>query len=1119
MFLKSVPPAVAIHSDWRSVGSVSSVGGGAPQSLGLPLCFNDSDSSLSSSGTPIHQKVQMIIETLRTTQSSVDTSDGGQMEGTGSSAHSSRESLRQPGHKMKTGPSGSRGGATMDCRPPSPLPCTKPERQDSDTDSDSSVDRGIEEAIQEYLKEKVDHKRKAEPSPVRTSPAAKLPRRDTVVTADNSHPQSCSDGNKVLTASNHILKNSKGGVTPVANLKKKLKKKRPSKENPVKKPAVTMLSFLKKLPSLDQRGASSTLPHPDKAQPSLVVKTEELLDASSSSDDGIEEEIQRYQQQKNREQLQLSRPQIKKEDSDSSSDDGIEEAIRRFQQEKKQKEIVPQKKKKSTVKQSQLKNATPGAKVGLLNTDRTEIMSGKKASKPTTPGPTKRKKKEKPRTDGKLSVPGFSPDRPASLGSPSSDGLNARGPVAPPSRLEPTPVPMLKVNTTAELMCAEAILDISKAVMPITFDPSPHPLDPTLLVHSTAPPLSSKDPSDAESSVDSEDGIELEIRKFLEQKAQMQKETPAAPATTQEPPKTTLRPKPPTESEKGDQSEDKSSSLDSDEDLDAAIKDLLKTKKRVKRKMKKAPTKPVVTSSTTQPSKKHKPPTDPNVKTAKSGLSKGGKKKSSQVKNKNPHQAVRSPQDIKQENKSKSPSPQAKPPRLDTTEGGGAGTGIPDCLTSKEREEDSSSVDSDDSIEQEIRKFLAERANGGGGNTSKTTITTPTSSSTPTAAVKTEETEGKHQDQNHSKAISPPRAFKLEDQQAEIPLDLGMPCPDAQQGVWQKPDGSRESQATVEIPARDRLSHSMATSCKGERKRGFEERRVLNVGSPPGDKPHLHPDCDVPNSRTHTLTHTPSRTHGVIRHLPNRTQTPSSPNEIPPTQTTPCPARTNNPGTASLPGLNQSSRPSISDSCGRNTVCSTSLPPVTFYRSSMETPVSRDSLGPHVGAPDSRLQGGGKRGRWDQPPALQAQQPGGCTLLKNQGVLQGQSAQQASCSQARGRQEREGKKEGGEREGQTEVRKVTREEELVDETDLDSEEEERRHGERQREGRQQRFPSVSLERTIDPGIVLSPYIILSTEERSRKACKVQIQVPNKCRLVKRKLQFVVCTTKREATEK
>ena len=1049
MFLKSVPPAVAIHSDWRSVGSVSSVGGGAPQSLGLPLCFNDSDSSLSGSGTPISHKVQMIIETLRTTQSSVEMNDGGPTEGTGS-AHSSRESLRPQGRNMKTGPSGSRSGAVVDCRPPLLHPNTNPKSPDSDSDSDSSVDRGIEEAIQEYLKERVDHKRKAEPSPnpVSTSPAAKLPCRETVVTADNLRPQSCSDSNKVLTASNHILKNSKGGVSPLANIKKKLKKKRLSKENPVKKPAVTMLSFFKKLPSHDQRGASSTLPHQDKAQPSLVVKAEEPLEASSSSDDGIEEEIQRYQQQKNQERLQLTTPQIKKEDSDSSSDDGIEEAIRRFQQEKEQNEIIHQKTNKSVVKQSPLKNAPPVGKVGLLSTDKMEIMSGKKASKPANPGPTKKKRKEKPGTEGKSPMTGFSPDRPASLGSPSSDSLNGRGHVVSPSRPEPTPVPLLKVNTTAELMCAEAILDISKAVMPMTFDPSPHPLEHTLLVASTGPPISSKDLSDAESSVDSEDGIELEIRKFLEEKAQMQKETPAAPVTAQEPPKTTFRPRLPTESEKGDQSDGKSSSFDSDEDLDAAIKDLLKTKKRVKRKSRKPLTKPAGNSPTTHPSKKPKLPSDPIVKTAKPSLSKGVKKKISQVKNKKPHKAVKSSPDVKLEKNGKALGQQAKP---DIAEGGSAGIDIPDCLAVNKEEEDSSSVDSDDSIEIEIRKFLAEKAKGGGGNTSMTTATV-----TATATVKTEDVEPERrlEDQNLKEDTSPPRAIKLEDQQAEIPLDLGMPCLDAQL------ESTRDSQATVGSPARDGLSHTPPTTCKGERKRSFEERHSPNIVSPPGDKSHLYPNCDTPSSKPHTLTHTPSRPHSV-RHSPNRTQTTSSPNEIPPSQTTPCPERTSNPTATSLPRLSQSSRPSAVDSCGRNTVFSTSLPVVTFYRSSTETPVSRDSQAPRV-SPGRHLQASGKRGRWDQPPPSQTQQPCGSTLQKYQEALLGQSAQQASHSQAGGRQEREGKEER-ERKGQTEMREVKQKEEAecIDETDLDSEEE-RRHGERQRqrEGRQQRFPSV-----------------------------------------------------------
>ncbi len=107
MFLKTVPPVVAIHSEWRSNKSCS-----------LPLFFNDSasDSDLASvSGTPIPQKIQMIIESLHSTQSS-DMSENMQTE---KAAHSSHEA----GYKgqmrlMDTSARSRRTGQTLSHQPP-----------------------------------------------------------------------------------------------------------------------------------------------------------------------------------------------------------------------------------------------------------------------------------------------------------------------------------------------------------------------------------------------------------------------------------------------------------------------------------------------------------------------------------------------------------------------------------------------------------------------------------------------------------------------------------------------------------------------------------------------------------------------------------------------------------------------------------------------------------------------------------------------------------------------------------------------------------------------------------------------------------------------------------------
>ncbi|XP_016306758.1 protein phosphatase 1 regulatory subunit 26-like [Sinocyclocheilus anshuiensis] len=790
MFLKTVPPVVAIHSEWRSNKSYS-----------LPLFFNDSasDSDLASvSGTPIPQKIQMIIESLHSTQSS-DMSENMQTE---KAAHSSHEA----GYKgqmrlMDTSARSRRTGAD-----------TKPQTARSDTgddsDSDDSVDRGIEEAIQEYLKEKVDHKRKGDPM-ASSPPAPKLQRREpTVPDAAKQHTHSSSG--KVLTASNHIQR-ALSGTQP---LKKKVKKKKLSKENPFKKADTSKILPVKSLPPPRAKKGSSSSSEMDRSPPRLIIKEEEeWLD--SSSDDGIEEEIQRFQQEKKEKQegeKDALRSSQQREDSESSSDEGIEEAIRRFQEEKHK-----QKKKKSLLKPAQLvpaQRSKPAvASSECMSTQPLKVLSKKSKKKLTT------KKSNLPTP---LGVSHF-------LNKCTSQGSKVKGCAPPPSNSKQTHTEhqihsSLKVNT-AELMCAEAILDISKTVMPEVFESNLSIANRNLLQMPTFPTVApSADKSD-ESSVDSEDGIEQEIRKFLEHKAKMNKELPTMtgapppasgdPTTSKEPKKkmketqtnkavrlslskkrkfkeeqsklsrdgdlvlnikeeppgtplnhsdstrpelsttptvtshssslTTMKiskPKqnssprkgmdssvledkgstysmssPKTAGSERNDSSDKSSSLDSDEDLDAAIKDLLKTKKKVKKKvrdMKARKSARPSEASSLDAMKKRKPFTDlksiPPSQLVKSGILKGGKETLNiQTKNDKGHKskAVKGKSEVQDIKQSKSP---AQPDKV-TGNGGIPKTQDVDIPSSSlHAEDDDSSVDSDDSIEQEIRRFLAERA-------------------------------------------------------------------------------------------------------------------------------------------------------------------------------------------------------------------------------------------------------------------------------------------------------------------------------------------------------------------------------------------------------------------------
>ncbi|TSK71982.1 Protein phosphatase 1 regulatory subunit 26 [Bagarius yarrelli] len=475
-------------------------------------------------------------------------------------------------------------------------------------------------------------------------------------------------------------------------------------------------------------GTPPCLPQVDCTTSSLRIKEDDSKD--SSSDDGIEEAIQRFQQEEKERHEGLRCFQLK-EVLDSSSDDGIEEAIRNYQQER-------QKEREHTVhpKQSCLMAVSIGVKP-LKKTAK------KKNRKKNTVEP-KEMKCASPKPDD-LSVGML----PAGCVEASGESLcSSKSEMPQEARAIHS---TLTVNTTAELMCAEAILDISKTVMPAAFEPSldlaNNSTTGTASFLSTGVSLQQNKKSD-ESSVDSEDGIEQEIRKFLELKAKLHEQTsttnqpevstvPKAPQhiKVEENQNKTLRlsfsrkrkrhleeskigkqgisgntlkeepqPKPLSQSlgtsppksfhcSDKNYSSDKSSSLDSDEDLDAAIKDLLKTKKRVKKKVRdmklkaRKSCKPIQLTCT-DTLKKHRPVKNQKLVLAHKPVKPGVAKISKGLKH-------------------------SKKPKLSAKEGQGSGYQLAvQGVQSTPVDEESSSVDSDDSIEQEIRRFLAEKAKG-----------------------------------------------------------------------------------------------------------------------------------------------------------------------------------------------------------------------------------------------------------------------------------------------------------------------------------------------------------------------------------------------------------------------
>lgn len=694
----------------------------------------------------------MIIESLRSTQSSLEMGD--EIEGNVLSGQEGHPQVCKVAVGSFVGAKSKTKGPTENQQAGVSSPIN---HESSDSDSDDSVDRGIEEAILEYLKEKDDHKRKAEPCAAFLQ-TSKIPRKNPPIPEVSKQNSDC---NTFLIASNQFPKSVKaeGPAPAVIPIKKYIKNKALLDENTVKKLESNKTAKGLLLATEQTKSPSKTIGLLNKIQSPVTVKVEVSNEDSndSSSDDGIEEAIQRYQleQKEQQNRTEAFKPHDFKEESDSTSDDGIEEAIRSYQ--------LEQLKEKSVLKPF-LHKQKPISKslVQAVGSTSTENIKKHKL------------KKKKKREVKSVLIPKNT----------LSDSQRGKGNGLLSLKVEsfkeqPTPAPPM-ANTTAELMCAEAILDISKTVMPVAFH---HSVGLSSL--QSSPPDNCPDDESDDSSIDSEDGIEQEIRKFLEQKAQMHNKPPGS-AVTQEPEslneseKTTTKqvvtqkkpprlsltqrrkhkeenrsisnvsgidsikdsaPKPLLEHRQessplvfsqrsqpqpiaglhnAEQSGDKSSSLDSDEDLDTAIKDLLKTKKKSKKKTRDLKRKsrkclkeeePLLASAVQ--TKKFKP--DPISK--RSALKKVQKSKDDMA-----DKSTLSKKTIlqhKQTNKSKEQNMhEEETEKLKGTEGQDAPL-LYNTQTALQLKEDSSSVDSDDSIEQEIRRFLAEKAKVSVAETSK----------------------------------------------------------------------------------------------------------------------------------------------------------------------------------------------------------------------------------------------------------------------------------------------------------------------------------------------------------------------------------------------------------------
>lgn len=515
--------------------------------------------------------------------------------------------------------------------------------------------------------------------------------------------------------------------------------------------------------------------------------------------------------------------------SDSSSDDGIEEAIQLYQLEKIRREAghtmdcVPLQREELPTK-------------GLADISASLTISSTTSASPEIhKSPIRNKRKE---TDSKSTELESTSNDFNKLFKPLKKARHFALPENKIAACELTLQASCRADTSAELMCAEAILDISKTIMPSQMGSDSKSLAADSFF---SPQLLSSSRCDSDSSlVDSDDSIEQEIRAFLALKAQSENLGTKPPslshslqmplpsdqsslASTLEPPlpkslklslnrKKRLKregriakqgaSKPPEQEETGllqpgnypklavlqeehalssptelcdaqrlgskeprqqqlmapklsgsdgkcvaldsvnpfmqvqsstrkpvknsiqtperDGSDDESSSLDSDEDLDNAIKDLLRSKRKLKKKSKeqKSQCKKRVRFSETEAQLLDgfsSLQQGRNPMLLKSCLSKPRKAtKENAARNPPDNTNVKLPSEKPETVKSSDFNLQLRKgskPRPVTSQSNLQAAKNRQCtFTAPSGADDSSSVDSDDSIEQEIRKFLAEKA-------------------------------------------------------------------------------------------------------------------------------------------------------------------------------------------------------------------------------------------------------------------------------------------------------------------------------------------------------------------------------------------------------------------------
>ncbi|XP_032994124.1 protein phosphatase 1 regulatory subunit 26 [Lacerta agilis] len=810
MFLMNTPPLVALQRTWEPF--VPS------RNCRYPICFSESEDDIAR--TAVSAQVQMIINNLQSEEASLDASCSEygcltQKKQKGTKVRSpklrasSRTLQKHIEYTQSHCPADSDGMEVEESSEFGPLSLN--------SDSDDSVDRDIEEAIQEYLKNKGQC---ILPLP---SEAKSLHSVDNA--ACNVFPTNvklnevqcpCSpnyfEGDTALSpcsvSSNDSFEQSiKAEIEQFLNEKKqqsrkkditlgsrKLHQKEAQEKLAVRNRKESRQRYLKQ-----ERGKALFLRHhlelrgANASKQESKTNGEELGDFSTTGQAPLKTPLvghscilEQSRTGKKRQALWKAREEQTLQSidiSDSSSDDGIEEAIQLYQLEKTRKAAD------SKVGHTPFPKEEFGA-IRIKDISARLMIRSVKGALPEIPRKALSRKGRqscsKAAEFNKLDAICSKTEEKGNVGPTLKDSF---------AKCALTFQASCRTDTAAELMCAEAILDISKTILPLPTGSSNSSRsfatsDPSFCSQSV-PPFHIESDS---YSVNSNDSIEQEIRTFLAVKAQaggLVAKNEGVSHIAQIPPfsgqplklSPSQKMKPKAGSKQGQSTqlmlsntpqgegglsilknskvggavascqqdavtiaslidfgnplsqgqlgarelfksmawgqqkyiiEDKSSSLDSDEDLDTAIKDLLRSKRKLKKKPKdqRIPCKKRVRFSETEMQILKDKETDckPKAPTLlKSCLMSPGINFGEEDAKKGPRSIMKSQSakatqcvlEFKKECHTKSV---AGPKTRD-------GAKSNQCLwAATSLTDNSSSMDSDDSIEQEIQRFLAEKA-------------------------------------------------------------------------------------------------------------------------------------------------------------------------------------------------------------------------------------------------------------------------------------------------------------------------------------------------------------------------------------------------------------------------